>query len=195
MELNIDFFKVEQNISPEKGKILISEPYLSDQFFERSVVFLTEHNDNGSVGFILNKPTKLSVDEVIEEFPSFRSVVSIGGPVASNTLHYMHTLGEVIPESIEVLPGLFWGGDFEQVKFLIESKIITNEQIRFFIGYSGWSPNQLERELQENSWLVGELEKDVIIKEFEEDIWKNTLNQLGKKYKLWADFPENPSMN
>lgn len=195
MEENIDFFKIEKNELPSAGKVLISEPYSFDKFFDRSVVFLTEHNEKGSVGFVLNKPTKLIIDDVVEGFPSFRSPISIGGPVAPNTLHYIHTVGAILPESIEIGPGLFWGGDYEQLKFLVESNIIRVDQIRFFIGYSGWTKNQLERELKENSWLVGNVDNDIVVKDLDADIWKKMLQNIGEKYKLWADFPHDPTMN
>ncbi|HBS87681.1 MAG: hypothetical protein A2W91_15570 [Bacteroidetes bacterium GWF2_38_335] len=195
MELNIDFFKIDQKRKPAKGKILISEPYLGDQFFERSVIYLVEHNEKGSVGYVLNKPTKLIVDEVIDDFPSFRSQLSLGGPVSPNTLHYIHTLGSLLPECEEIQKGLYWGGNFEELKFLIKRKAVNIDQIRFFIGYSGWSVGQLERELTENSWLVGELENSMILKNFDEELWKKTLQNFDHKYKLWANFPENPGMN
>lgn len=195
MEKNIDFFKIDKNDTPAAGKVLISEPYSFDKFFDRTVVFLTEHNEKGSVGFVLNKPTKLYIDDVVDGFPSFRSLLSVGGPVAPATLHYIHTLGEVLPESVEIYPGLFWGGDYEQLKFLIESKIINNDQIRFFIGYSGWATGQLEREIKENAWLVGNISKEMVIKDIDADIWKTMLVNLGEKYKLWAEFPEDPRMN
>ncbi|MBN2681029.1 MAG: YqgE/AlgH family protein [Bacteroidales bacterium] len=195
MEKNIDFFKIDKNETPSAGKVLISEPYSYDKFFDRTVVVLAEHNEKGSVGFVLNKPTKLIIDDIIDGFPSFRSLVSIGGPVAPNTLHYIHTLGNILPESVEISDGLYWGGDYEHLKFLIESKIIRTDQIRFFIGYSGWAANQLQRELKENNWLVGNIEKEVILKNINEDIWRKMLKETGEKYSLWADFPQDPSMN
>jgi len=68
-ELDIDFFSIENNKLAKQGRILISEPFLSDTYFHRSVVFLTEHSEEGSVGFVLNKPVDLSVNDVLNDFP------------------------------------------------------------------------------------------------------------------------------
>jgi putative transcriptional regulator len=195
MELDLNIFKIEYNkVAPKKGRILVSEPFLQDTYFKRSIVLLTEHSSDGSVGFVLNKPLDVKVNEVMNEFPSFKTTVSVGGPVSTNTIHYIHSLGNEIPNSVHVIDNIYWGGDFTVVKELIrEGKIATN-QIRFFLGYSGWQAGQLESELEQNSWLVTEIKSGSIMNH-NNDLWKETLSQLGDKYKIWADFPENPGLN
>jgi putative transcriptional regulator len=195
MELDYDFFSVGKNIEPKQGRVLISEPFLSDIYFKRSIVFLTEHNDQGTVGFVLNKPVRIPVNEVLENFPEIEAEISLGGPVGTNTVHYIHTLGDLIPNSVRVYKDIFWGGEFDTVKNLIKSGLIKKDQIRFFVGYAGWKPKQLENEISENSWVIGELAPKIIMEIVDDDIWKETLKEMGKKYKLWADFPENPGMN
>lgn len=195
MELDFDFFSVEKNFEPKQGRVLISEPFLSDIYFKRSIVFLTEHNDEGTVGFVLNKPVKIPVNEVLEDFPEIESEISLGGPVGTNTVHYIHTLGDLIPNSVKVYRDIYWGGDFDTIKNLIKSGVVKKDQIRFFVGYSGWKPNQLKDEISENSWVIAELAPKIIMESIDDDIWKETLKEMGKKYKLWADFPENPGMN
>lgn len=195
MDFNIDFFKVTNDKRAEKGKILISEPFLSDNYFKRSVVLLTEHNQEGSVGFVLNKPIDVSLEEVIGDFPYLDCGLSIGGPVSTNTIHYIHKLGELIPDSIKVTNTLYWGGSFDVLKQKIQEGVINQNNIRFFLGYSGWSPNQLEDELKENAWLIGDISDNMVMKAIHSDFWNEVLKRMQNKYKVWANFPENPSLN
>lgn len=196
MNLNYNFFEIEDKyLAPAKGKVLISEPFLRDSYFKRSIVFLTEHNKEGSVGFVLNKPVDLPVNEVIKDFPEINAGVSIGGPVGTNTVHYLHTLGDIVPNSVNVIDDIYWGGDFDFIKGLIKAEKVMGDQIRFFLGYSGWNPNQLENELSENSWLVAEIDSMDIMRINTPEIWKDILAKLGDRYKIWANFPENPGLN
>jgi putative transcriptional regulator len=166
-----------------------------DNYFKRSIVLLTEHNDEGSVGFVLNKPVNMKVNEIMTDLPPVNTVVSLGGPVQTNTLHYIHTLGDIIPGSIKVLDNIYWGGEFDVIKRLLESSSLTNENIRFFLGYSGWQANQLEDELNDNAWVVADIHPDEIMGRMNKVYWNKTLNKLGKKFQMWANFPENPQMN
>jgi putative transcriptional regulator len=195
MSLNYDFFKISNDKVAEGGRVLISEPFLSDQYFRRSVVYLTEHGDKGSLGFVLNKSLDMSISDVIEDFPMVEFPVSLGGPVSTNTIHYLHTLGDEIPESVHVKDGIFWGGDFEIMKALVKSGIAHNGNLRFFLGYSGWSEKQLENELEMNAWLVGEIPPELVMKGGSTEFWTNTLAGLDEKYRAWANFPEDPGMN
>ncbi|MBU8891545.1 MAG: YqgE/AlgH family protein [Bacteroidales bacterium] len=193
--LDFDFLKIEhENPAPKQGRILISEPLLSDTYFKRSVILITEHSDKGSVGFVLNKPVDVPVNELLSDFPDFNSKVYVGGPVAKDTIHFLHTLGELVPDSVHVIDDIYWGGDFDVLKELINESIVDYSQVRFFLGYSGWSANQLETEIEDNAWLVSEADSSKIMSA-DKDIWKKTLNHLGKKYKVWSNFPENPAMN
>ncbi len=195
MDLDIDFFEIKNDKKASQGRILISEPFLSDSYFKRSVVFLTEHTPDGSVGFVLNKPIEITIQDVLEDFPDIGSGFSLGGPVNTNTVHYIHTLGDLIPESVPVRDGIFWGGDFDIIRELLKTKKIKSEEIRFFLGYSGWTENQLEKELEDNAWLVAEIDGDSIMKGIHPDFWKEVLKRMENKYKVWANFPENPGMN
>ncbi len=196
MELDIDFFSIENNKVARQGRVLISEPFLNDTYFKRSVVLLTEHSEEGSVGFVLNKPVDLNVNDVLTDFPEVEAEISIGGPVNTNTIHYIHTLGERIPDSVKVLENLWWGGDFDTVKDHLVQGTIRPQQIRFFLGYAGWSPKQLENELSENAWLVSEMKPEHIMQGPDDNLWREILEKSGdKKYRTWVNFPENPSMN
>lgn len=195
MQINYDFFEVNNTLLPQKGRILISEPFLMDNYFKRSIVLITEYSGEGTVGFVLNKPVNMKVHEIVTDFPVIDANVSLGGPVQTNTLHYVHTLGDIIPNSIRVIENIYWGGEFEVVKKLVESGNLSNENIRFFLGYSGWQSNQLEGELNENAWVVADITPEDIMRPMNKFYWNKTLNKMGKKYQMWANFPENPQMN
>ena len=134
MEFNIDFFHIANNKIAEKGRVLISEPFLADNYFRRSVVYLTEHSEEGSLGFVLNKSLDMKVSDVIKDFPEADFPVSVGGPVNTNTVHYLHTLGEQVPQSVHVKDGIFWGGDFEIIKTWIRKGEVEPHEIRFCLG-------------------------------------------------------------
>jgi len=196
MKPGIDFFTIRpEDKIPEKGKLLISEPFLPDTFFNRTLVYLTEHNEKGSVGFIINKSINIKVSDALEGFPGWDEKLTMGGPVAPDTLHYLHTLGNIIPDSAWVADDIYWGGNIEVVKELINSGKAGSGDIRFFLGYSGWGEGQLERELQENSWIIADVVPEVVMKYRKDDSWKTVLRSLNKKYRLWAEFPESPEMN
>lgn len=180
---------------PEKGKILISEPFLPDTFFNRTIVYLADHNADGSVGFILNKKLEIKVCDAISGFEGWEDYLSMGGPVAPDTLHYLHNLGEKIPKSVFVEDNIYWGGDIDFIRDLIKKGKLNNSQIRFFLGYSGWSAGQLERELKENSWVIAKIKTDIVLNNQVDNTWKRVLRSLKNKYRVWADFPESPDMN
>jgi putative transcriptional regulator len=196
MQEELDFFAIlPEDKIPEKGKILISEPFLPDTFFNRSIVYLTDHTPEGSVGFILNKKLDLKVSAAIEGFELWNENLSMGGPVAPDTLHYLHSLGNLIPNCIHIEGNIFWGGDLDIIRDLISSGRINENQIRFFLGYSGWSAGQLERELRENSWVIAKVNSAIVLNNKNDDIWKKVLRSFKNKYRMWADFPDSPEMN
>ncbi len=119
----------------------------------------------------------------------------MGGPVAPDTLHYIHTLGDAIPKSVHVYRNIYWSGDIETIKKMYSFNRIKSHQIRFFLGYSGWAAGQLKRELRENSWVIARINPDIIMNSRGPDTWKKVLKSLNNKYRIWADFPESPEMN
>ncbi len=195
MLLKYNFFETDEIKDPAKGKILISEPFLLDNYFKRSIVLITELSEEGAIGFVLNKPVNIDINKMIENLPEINTNVSLGGPVNTDTLHYLHTMGDIIPNSTHVLGNVYWGGDFEVVERLITSGNISNEHIRFFLGYSGWSADQLESEIEDSAWVVSEITPNEIMMPLNKQFWKQSLRILGKKYEMWSNFPENPEMN
>lgn len=196
MDESYDIFRFEANdMKPEKGRVLIAEPFLEGRYFNRSVVLLTEFSDEGAVGFVLNKSVHLNINEVLTDIEAFKSEVFVGGPVQNNQIYYLHTVPELIPNSFHIFDKLYWGGDFEILKELIKSERLGIDQIRFFAGYSGWSAGQLEDEIKENSWLVSFVEINELMSVDNNDIWKKALSRLGGNFKHWANFPKDQSMN
>ena len=181
---------------PDKGKLLIAEPTLKgDVSFNRSVVLLAEHNKEGSVGFILNKPLDFYVNELITEI-NYPFQVYNGGPVEQDNLYFIHKVPDLITNSIEISDGIFWGGDFEKTVELINKKLISEDEIRFFLGYTGWASLQLDQELKSNSWIVVRNKyQSSIIQKSADAFWKEKMIELGGNYLLWSNAPENPSLN
>lgn len=195
---NIDFniFEtIQPHQYPERGRILIAEPFLQGPYFSRSIILLTEHNEEGSIGFVLNKATDVYPDEVIDDLFNFNGELYIGGPVASNSLHFLHTLGEQIPGAVKVTDTIYWGGDFEVIKNIINSGKANAKSVRFFAGYSGWSPGQLEVEIAEKSWVVSSLNDQLIMNCDAEDIWKESLKSVKNLHNAWSNLPSDPSSN
>ncbi len=196
MDQELDFFKIQHNdVLPEKGRVLVSEPFLQDAYFKRSVVLLTEHNDDGTIGFVLNNLINLGGSEIVKDFPNVDVKFGLGGPVSTDTLLYIHTMGDLIPESRHVLGSIFWGGDFEAVIAMLLSGDLNKSNIRFFAGCSSWYPGQLDREISENSWLVTELDQSTIMAPPNDELWKKTLLKEERKYQMWTRYPEDPLLN
>ena len=183
-------------LKPKKGKLLIAEPSITgDVSFNRSVVLLAEHNDQGSVGFILNKPLAYDISDLITEIKVPFKVFN-GGPVEQDNLYFIHKVPDLIEGSIEISDGIYWGGDFEKTIELINSETITEDDIRFFLGYSGWDSLQLDQELSSKSWVVvkNEYESNIIQKSASA-FWKEKMVELGGDYLIWSNAPENPTLN
>lgn len=183
-------------MKPEKGNLLIAEPsIIGDLSFNRAVILLADHNALGSVGFILNKPLDYHLKDLVEGTESEFTIYN-GGPVEQDNLYFIHKSPELIPNSIEISNGLFWGGDFNVVLSLINDSIISKNDIRFFLGYSGWAEQQLDDELESKAWLVSENSyHNNIIAKSGNTFWREKMLELGGEYSIWSNAPENPSYN
>jgi putative transcriptional regulator len=194
--LNKDFFKVGNNkIEPVKGDVLVAEPFLHGKYFGRSVVLITEGSEESTMGLVLNKPLTYDVGDFFPDLDDFDLPVSLGGPVETDKLFFIHTLGNLIPQSIHIKDNLYWGGDFETMSHLIKQKQINSSQVHFFIGYAGWLKGQLEMEIEGGAWLVVNVKPNDMMGTILPSLWEDTMYSLGGKYKIWSRFPENPNMN
>lgn len=198
MDTVTDLYRIETNhVKPERGCLLISEPFLMDPNFSRSVVLLIEHTEVGSMGLVLNKPTNINLGDVFPQIPhSHNFPIYQGGPVGHDTLFFLHTFSN-LPGAVQVSDGLWLNGDFELLKDIIAMDGTSEGQLRFFLGYAGWDSGQLRNEIDDNNWLVSLKPPlpDILMPSQAHGLWKLSLTQLGGKYALWARFPRNPILN
>jgi len=191
----IDFFDYKNNLSPAKGMLLISEPFLEDPNFDRTVIILCEHNEQGSFGFVINKSANITLKEVVEISESNDQPLFVGGPVEHNTLHFIHRFPS-LDNAVEIVNGLYWGGDFDQLLSLLDTGQATAEDFKFFVGYSGWEQEQLEEEININSWIVSDIKNpDLLFMQEEDKLWKKVLDELGGKFSIYSKYPSDPRLN
>ena len=175
--------------------ILLSEPFLADAHFSRSVVLLCERNKDGAMGLVLNKPTEIHVGEVVSQLTEFEDRIYVGGPVAQNTLHFIHRYPNRIEGDIVLMKNLYWGGNLKDLFTKLKNREIGTEDIRFFLGYSGWSNGQLDEELKENAWIESHATAEMIFENLPQNLWQVILKNMGGKYKELANYPIDPRMN
>lgn len=193
-----NIFKItHNNLLPAQGSILISEPFLQDAYFQRSVVLLVEHNTQGSMGFVLNKKTDLIVNTFFPELEEYPEIpIYLGGPVSANRLFFIHSLGDlIVPDSVKIKDRLYFDGDFEALKRYIQNGHSIVGKVKFFLGYSGWTEGQLGNEINKNSWVVSHAAKENVLLADGESFWKNSLEQLGSNYEAWTKYPKDPYLN
>ena len=192
----MDYFSADKLIEPSKGDLIISEPYLPDPDFERTVILICEHDENGTIGFVLNKRANVKLQDVVEEVDDYTADLFVGGPVQQETLHFIHRHDMLNGASHEVVDDTYWGGNYEDLLAMINTKSISPSDIRFFAGYSGWSPGQLMDEMKVRSWIVLKRATSKIIFDWDnQDLWKECLNSMGGKFGLMSNYPKNPRLN
>lgn len=185
---------MEENLS-HKAKILIADPFLLGPVFERAVIYLTDHTEEGAMGFILNQPTDVTVNQAVETLENCKFPVYYGGPVDDNILFYIHTRGDKISQSVEIEEGIFWGGNFNELHDLILNNEVTENEVKFFVGYAGWSEKQLEEELENKTWLVGNFKPKFLFQPQNKDLWNRCLKQTDSDLSLFGKFAHTPSLN
>ena len=182
-------------ISPAPGILLIADPFLKDPNFKRTVIFVCEHQEIGSFGFVLNKIIEQTLDDLMTGFDGFPIPIYYGGPVQMDTIHFLHQYPDQITGGQEVMKGIYWGGDFGKLSAMVKNNEIDLKKVRLFIGYSGWSNGQLRDELEEKSWLTVAATSELIFHKEPNDIWKDSLKHLGGEYELMINFPTDPQLN
>ncbi len=175
------------------GDLLIAEPFSEDFYFKKSLVLLTETEQEGALGFVINKHSEYVLSDLITDI-SLKLPVYVGGPVETNSLHYVHTFKD-IEGALKINETLFWGGDFDAIKKRITEITDHKSQIQFFLGYSAWSPNQLEEELKYGYWAVYSEPFEAEILNSSMDFWFTVTSALDPKYKHWLNVPNNPRWN
>lgn len=198
----MDYFDISNQEEPKMGDILISNPMMGDPHFERSIIYLCEHSEEGSLGYVLNKPAKVTLNEVVEGFNDVEIPLYIGGPVEQNTLHFLYRSNNELPITKPLDGGklitedIYMGGDFGELLNIYSMYAFNEDDIKFFIGYSGWSQGQLIKEIEENSWIVvKEPHTKNIFYNSNRIHWKDMMAELGGKYKMMSNYPVDPRLN
>ena len=177
------------------GILLIADPFLKDPNFLRTVVLLCDHTAEGSFGFVLNKKIEQTLNELLNNFDGLQLPVYYGGPVQTDTIHFVHQYPGLIPDAVKISNDIYWGGNFETVSALIKNNSINPNKIKFFIGYSGWGNGQLTSELDEKSWLTVAATKNLVFNTQPAEVWKGSLEHLGGDYEMLVNFPIDPQLN
>lgn len=197
MILKTDLFKIQHSdLKPQAGNLLISEPFLNEIYFQRAVILMIECEESGGMGLVLNKPGDLILNNLIEGLDDIEQIpVFCGGPVRHDRLFYLHSLGELIPGSIEVGKDIYIDGDFDMILAYLRSGNQIEGRIRFFLGYAGWEYPQLMEEIKEDAWIVAENHLDFLLEKEGNDFWRDSLLTLDKKYHQWLNYPAEPFLN
>ena len=191
-----ELFKIQSNtLNIATGNVLISEPFMNDFHFRRSVILIIDHNEEGSLGVIFNKRLTIPFNEIVQGFPEFNADVYLGGPVETDRIFFIHTVGEMIPDSHLISNGLYWSGNINVLKSMIKMDLIKPHEVRFYVGYAGWDGGQLRNELKANTWVVGRFTAKQLLRTMPGKMWSDFVKQIGKRYALWDKFPVNPSEN
>ncbi|MBR5541032.1 MAG: YqgE/AlgH family protein [Bacteroides sp.] len=196
--MDMTIFQIESNkVLPRQGGLLISAPFLRDYHFARSVVLMVEHNEEGSMGIVLNKnfSALMTLNDLVPELASLAPIpLYKGGPISRETLFYLHR----IPYLKHALPlgnGLYLNGDFEEMKRYLLAGGQTKGVVRFFAGYAGWQPKQLMQEIKDNTWVVNNDNNVDLLNLYLRDLWRESLIDMGGKYAIWARYPKYPILN
>ena len=179
-----------------KGKILISNfTLLNDEQFNKSIILIVKDDSKATLGFIINKKTRYLLSDLNERCKGIDIPIYEGGPVGMDTIHFIHKKNNLIKKSKKITNDLYWGTDFKSVTQLLKKNKINKKDVKFFLGYSGWGQNQLQNELNENSWLISSnfISKDIL--NTSRSFWKKMINNFGEYYKIWSNSPDNPSLN
>jgi putative transcriptional regulator len=194
MEFPEDF----KNKNYEKGSLLIANPVLPDPNFSRTVILLCNHDEQGSFGLVINRSTKLKAPDLflnINILKSYNEKIYLGGPVSQSVVFFLCRSPSAAGKLDEVCSGVYLGSNLETLESLYASLENPEQDIRFYLGYSGWSGGQLAEEMEQNSWLVQKANEQFIFLDSENLIWPQAVNSLGEKYQYLTKAPVNPQWN
>ena len=181
--------------SPEPGDLLVACPTMEDPNFRRTVVLLCHHSPkDGSFGLVLNRRLELKIADLPQKWPS-QDFLSLGGPVQLETLHILHLHGDDVVDSIPIADALSSGGDVESIRILLESGTATQQSMRFFLGYAGWGPGQLEGELDREDWFLARGQTRLAFEQSHADLWREALVRMGGEYALLVNHPGDARVN
>ena len=194
MEFPEDF----KNKNYEKGSLLIANPVLPDPNFSRTVILLCDHDEQGSFGLVINRSTQLKAPDLflnINILKSYNEKIYLGGPVSQSMVFFLCRSPSAAGKLDEICSGVYLGSNLETLESLYSSLENPEQDIRFYLGYSGWSDGQLAEEMEQNSWLVQKANEQFIFLDSESLIWPQAVNSLGEKYQYLTKAPVNPQWN
>lgn len=178
----------------KKGNLLISEPTIPSDTFFKSIILIIEHTKHETIGLVLNQPTKLVLNNVLDNFPIQNTPCYNGGPVEKNLIQFIHNIHKV-PGSKEIFQGLYLGGDLDYICNLIRTGSYNKKNIKFFCGYSGWTKSQLETEIKYNSWAIKNSDINICMKQSDHNLWNEIVKSNNSEYYIWSNMPKDPNMN
>lgn len=184
----------QTNLLPGKGKMLIAAPYLSDPGFARTVVIICEHGPDGSLGFVVNRPSSHTINGLLPELKLPPIQVYNGGPVQTETLHLLHPFPKLFGGT-EITSGIFWGGNYHDLLQMEALPELPFSHVRMFTGYAGWGLGQLEAEIAAGSWIVAPACQTVLFEKNSRAVWVKALESLGPDFAYLANLPLHPQMN
>ena len=177
------------------GNLLIADPFLKDPNFTRSVVLLCDHQPEGTIGFVLNRKFNKNIGDLISNLETCQFPVYYGGPVQTDTIHFLHRCPQLIADGLSIGNGMYWGGDFKKAASLLKNDELKQNMIRFYLGYSGWGEEQLENEIKEKTWLTTQASTGLVFHKNVSLLWQDSLRQLGGKYEQLIHYPIDPQLN
>lgn len=176
-----------------KGHALIASPKLKDDPFRKSVVYLTQYDVKSAVGFVMNRPTKLLLGQF---FPQVKNVIRLysGGPVENDLLYFIHDIPHLLPGSIPISGGVYWGGQFDTLLELLALGTARADNVRFFLGYSGWGAGQLDEEINEKYWFAEPFRGNPVTAD-RADMWTEMLCGGATADIIWDNAPDDLELN
>jgi putative transcriptional regulator len=184
----------DTHYSLSKGKLLIAEPFLQDPNFMRSVILICNADTEGAFGLTLNKESEHIISDLVPELHNSNFPVYIGGPVDHHHLFVLHTRPDLLGGE-NIINKVYWGVEFDKLLSAINLNLLNKHEVKFFIGYSGWAENQLEAEIKEKAWLIAPATPSLIFDTNCKEMYKNSLQPLGKQFKSLALLPTSPHLN
>ena len=196
-----------QSAKSLKGKFLISETSMADPNFQRTVVLIIEHNADGAFGLVVNRQSSLVLADILPDFQNDtgrRTPIYVGGPVQQEFLFAVHsTPYDILPSStaLFVVENVYFEPAFRNIERYFQDDYITKQppdnmpRLHLFLGYSGWGPGQLEREMKEGSWITHQASAKIVFHADPEEGWQLALREKGGIYKVFADTLPDPSLN
>lgn len=179
----------------QPGTILIADPFLKDPNFLRTTVFLCDHKEEGSFGFVINRKLNYVIGDLVNDLEGCNFPVYYGGPVQQNTIHFLHRCPRLITSSEKVTENVFWGGEFDELVSLLKNETLSSKDVRLFLGYSGWAEGQLQDEINEKTWLTTFSTVELVFDLDSNAVWKQALKQLGGDYEQLIHYPIDPQLN